>query len=167
MFSGSIALYRCSDGFIINAEAAPFIFGINTQLRYEQHLSLRAQETSEIALVPQQELYEIVEKNNLWESVARITDYSAAKIYTHCLAVSKLSAYEIIRHQLMTLMTEPEEIRQKMTAANYILSRSFLSRSGTMKILSYLKQAGFIDLRRGILMEISELPEKLNNYYMK
>lgn len=64
-------------------------------------------------------------------------------------------------------MTEPEEIRQKMTAANYILSRSFLSRSGTMKILSYLKQAGFIDLRRGILMEISELPEKLNNYYMK
>ena len=80
---------------------------------------------------------------------------------TPCFKVSKLSCYEIIVHQLIELNNEPEAIKNKITAANYILSRTFLSRSGVMRTLAKLKQLGAIQLHRGILVTMNQLPPSL------
>ncbi|PLO66279.1 cyclic nucleotide-binding protein, partial [Klebsiella michiganensis] len=56
---------------------------------------------------------------------------------------------------------EPEAIKNKITAANYILSRTFLSRSGVMRTLAKLKQLGAIQLHRGILVTMNQLPPSL------
>ncbi|AUT97575.1 helix-turn-helix domain-containing protein [Citrobacter europaeus] len=167
LLKGSISLCRISDGMVLNSENAPFIFGANIQLSYSRHLYAKAKETSTLLLIPQTELYEIVDRLNLWKSFAALQDYSAAKVYSHCLAVSQLSSYEIIRIHLLELIDEPESIRNNITAANYIMNHSFLSRSGIMRILAILKTEGYIHLSRGILTEVISLPEQLSLLYSK
>ncbi|MFP1259984.1 helix-turn-helix domain-containing protein [Klebsiella michiganensis] len=161
LLRGTMSLYRNNDGLIINSETSPFIFGMNSQLRYSRHIYLRTQETSSIGLISINEAHKIIAEQQLWENVTRLLEYSSAKVYAHCFKVSKLSCYEIIVHQLVELNNEPEAIKNKITAANYILSRTFLSRSGVMRTLAKLKQLGAIQLHRGILVTMNQLPPSL------
>lgn len=167
LLKGSLSLCRITDGMVLNSENAPFIFGTNIQLSYSHHLYARAKETSSLLLIPQTALYEVVNRFNLWKPLASLQDYTAAKVYSHCLTVSQLSAYEIIRIHLLELMNESVTVRNNITAANYIMDHSFLSRSGIMRILSMLKAAGYINISRGILTEVVNLPDKLNMFYSK
>lgn len=158
LFKGSVALYRSSDGIILNSESAPFIFGLGSQVSTSQHLYLRTQEDSLIGLLPFAQARQIIRAQNLWENLSNLLIYNANKIYSHCIAISQLSSYEIIKRQLIQLDSEPTAIKQNITAANYILSRTFLSRSGVMRILSRLKADGHIVAERGILLHINHLP---------
>lgn len=103
---------------------------------------------------------QIIANDNLWEHFARLLMYSASRVYEHCAMISQLSAYDIICTQLVELMQEPESIREHTTAANYIKSRTWLSRSGIMRILSELRTGGYITMQRGVLQEINHLPLK-------
>lgn len=76
--------------------------------------------------------------------------------------IAQLSSYEIIRLQLLELMQEPERLRLNVTAANYIQNRTYLSRSGIMRILSQLRDAQCITLQRGVLLEVHSLPPKFS-----
>lgn len=167
LLSGSVALCRISDGMVLNAEYAPFIFGANAQLSYSPHLYIKAKETTCLLLIPQNIFYNEVTENGLWQSLAMLQDYTAAKVYAHFMMISQLSAYEIIRCHLIELMNEPDVLKKNITAANYIMEHSLLSRSGVMRILSKLKNEGYIHLSRGILTDIVNLPEKLNMFYAK
>ena len=64
------------------------------------------------------------------------------------------------RKRLVELMQEPEAIRQNITAAAYIKSRTYLSRSGIMRILAELRTGKYITMERGVLVEIHHLPRK-------
>lgn len=159
LLKGSVSLYRTSDGIILSSERAPYIFGLSSQNSVSQHLYLRTEEDSLIGMLPFSEAKRIIKTNNLWESYANLLIYNASRIYSHCVAISQLSSYEIIKRQLLQLHNEPIGIRQNITAANYILSRTFLSRSGVMRILSRLKADGHITAERGILLSINNLPD--------
>ena len=161
LFRGTMSLYRNNDGLVINSETGPFIFGINSQLRFSRHIYLRTQEASTIGLISINHAHNIIAEQQLWENVTRLLEYSSAKVYAHCFKVSKLSCYEIIVHQLIELNNEPVAIKNKTTAANYILSRTFLARSGVMRTLAKLKQLGAIELYRGVLVTIKQLPPSL------
>ncbi len=167
LFDGSVALKRISDGMILNAESAPFIFGASCQLAYTRHLYVKTKETSRLLLIPQRFFHEQVVKYHLWQSLAMLQDYSSAKVYAHCMTISQLSAYEIIRSHLLELIDEPNAVKNNITAVNYIMDHSFLSRSGIMRVLSKLKSDGYIHLSRGILTDIIDLPEKMNRLYSK
>ena len=57
-------------------------------------------------------------------------------------------------------MSEDARLRNSITAENYIRDKTNLSRSGIMRILSELKEGGYIEINRGILMMVHQLPEK-------
>lgn len=121
---------------------------------------VRALETSEIGMLALASFNQIIANDNLWEHFAGLLMYSASRVYEHCAMISQLSAYDIICTQLVELMQEPESIREHTTAANYIKSRTWLSRSGIMRILSELRTGGYITMQRGVLQEINHLPLK-------
>ncbi|YCI83122.1 helix-turn-helix domain-containing protein [Enterobacteriaceae bacterium] len=159
LMKGSISLYRISDGIILNSERAPFIFGLSSHTTVSKHLYLRTEEDSLIGTLPFTSAKRIIKANSLWESYANLLLYNTSRIYCHCVSISQLSSYEIIKNQLLQLNNEPVGIRQNITAANYILARTFLSRSGVMRILSRLKADGYITAERGILLSINNLPD--------
>ena len=89
-----------------------------------------------------------------------VSSQFSSRVYEHCAQISQMSAYDIIRFQLVELMQEPEAIRQSITAAAYIKSRTYLSRSGIMRILAELRTGKYITMERGVLIEIHHLPRK-------
>ena len=159
LLQGSVALHRRGDGIVLNSESAPFILGVSSQFSSE-HLYVRALETSEIARVPLDCFNHIVAQLDLWEHFSKLLIYTASRVYEHCAQISQMSAYDIIRFQLVELMQEPDAIRQKITAAAYIKSRTYLSRSGIMRILAELPTGKYITMERGILLDINHLPRK-------
>lgn len=159
LLQGSVALHRRGDGIVLNSESAPFILGVSSQFSSE-HLYVRALETSEIARVPLDCFNHIVAQLDLWEHFSKLLIYTTSRVYEHCAQISQMSAYDIIRFQLVELMQEPDAIRQKITAAAYIKSRTYLSRSGIMRILAELRTGKYITMERGILLDINHLPRK-------
>ncbi|OAT31834.1 hypothetical protein M975_1724 [Buttiauxella brennerae ATCC 51605] len=160
LLEGSISLYRKHDNMILNSESAPFIFGMGQQSTSPEYLFLRTQEPCLVATLSLTEAHRLIDDNELWESLAKLLIYTIARVYAHCAKISQLSAYEIIRFQLLELMNESPEIRSKTTAANYIISRTFLSRSGTMRILAELRAGNYISIEKGILHNVNHLPLK-------
>jgi hypothetical protein len=92
---------------------------------------------------------QIVSQQDLWEHFAKLLIYTASRVYEHCAQISQMSAYDIIRFQLVELMQEPDAIRKNTTAAAYIKSRTYLSRSGIMRILAELRTGKYITMARG------------------
>lgn len=156
---GSVALHRRGDGIILNSESAPFILGVSSQFSSE-HLYVRALETSEMASVSLDCFNQVVARQNLWEHFSHLLIYTASRVYEHCAQISQMSAYDIIRFQLVELMQEPEVVRLNITAAAYIKSRTYLSRSGIMRILAELRTGKYITMERGVLIDIRHLPRK-------
>ncbi|MGL5384401.1 MAG: helix-turn-helix domain-containing protein [Serratia sp. (in: enterobacteria)] len=160
LLEGSVALHRRGDGMMLNSESTPFVFGISNQYSTESHMYIRALEESKIGCLGLEEANAIVAEKNLWESLTQLVIYTTGRIYDHCALISQMSAYDIIRFQLVELMQESEAFRLNTTATNYIKSRSYLSRSGIMRILSELRTGGYIAMSKGILLEINHLPLK-------
>jgi len=160
LFEGSICLFRKHDNMILNSESGPFVFGMSQQLTSPDYLFLRTQEPCLVGTLPLNVAYQLIQENNYWESLAKLLIYTVSRVHDHCARISQLSAYEIIRYQLFELMNENPEIRNTITAANYITSRTFLSRSGTMRILSELRAGDYITMEKGILSEVHHLPLK-------
>ncbi|MFQ3392525.1 helix-turn-helix domain-containing protein [Enterobacter mori] len=160
LHQGSVTLNRRGDGMVLNSEQATFVMGVSNQFSKTENLYLRVNENAEMSRLPLERFNLLIESFGLWESVCKLMIYTASRVYEHCTLISQMSSYEIIRFQLQELMNESERIRKSMTAANYIKSRTYLSRSGIMRILAELRDAGCIDLKRGVLLAIKNLPLK-------
>ncbi|WP_039029625.1 helix-turn-helix domain-containing protein [Leclercia adecarboxylata] len=160
LHEGSVTLNRRGDGMVLNSEQAIFILGVSNQFSQSENLYLRVNENSVMSRLPLERFNLLIESFNLWESLCKLLIYTASRVYEHCTLISQMSSYEIIRFQLQELMNESERIRTSMTAANYIKSRTYLSRSGIMRIIAELRDAGCIELNRGILVSIHHLPLK-------
>lgn len=156
LLEGSIALFRTRDGFMMNSESAPYVFGLSNQLAAADYLYMQTMEPSRIASLSLFTANAIIAEKDLWESLAHLLIYTAGRVYDHCTRISAPTSYAIIRSQLYELMQESEEIRHSITAANYIQSRTFLSRSSIMKILAELKKGSYITTERGILLQIKQ-----------
>lgn len=156
LLKGTISIFRVRDGFMLNSESAPFIFGLSNQLSNSDYLFMRSEECSTIASIPLRVVNDVIANENLWENLAKLLLYTAGRVYDHCTRISAPTSYDIIRSQLYELMRESDAFRQNITAANYIQSRTFLSRSSIMKILAELKKGGYIVTERGILKKIAQ-----------
>jgi CRP-like cAMP-binding protein len=160
LHSGSVTLLRRGDGMVLNSEQAPFILGVTSQLSNEDTLYVRITEDAVLSRLPLERFNLLVESYALWENMCKFLVYNSSRVYEHCASITHMSSYEIIKCQLQELMLEPERVRLSITAANYIRNRTWLSRSGTMRILADLKSAGCIELNRGVLIAIKHLPLK-------
>lgn len=160
LHQGGVTLNRRGDGMILNSENATFILGVSNQFSLSENLYIRVTESATISKLPLERFNLLIEQNSLWESMCKLLTYTVSRVYGHCALISQMSSYEIIRFQLQELMFEPPHIRSSITAANYIKGRTYLSRSGIMRILADLRDAGYIKLNRGVLVEIVHLPPK-------
>ncbi|MDM2734932.1 helix-turn-helix domain-containing protein [Citrobacter sp. Ct235] len=160
LHQGGVTLNRRGDGMILNSENATFILGVSNPFSQSENLYVRVTENALISQLPLERFNLLIERNLLWESMCKFLLYTVSRVYEHCTLISQMSSYEIIRFQLQELMSEPDQIRSSITAANYIKGRTYLSRSGIMRILADLRDAGYIELNRGVLVTIKHLPKK-------
>lgn len=160
LHKGSVSLYRTVDGMVLNTESAPYVFGMSTQLTDPDYIYIKTHDESEVSWMSLEVANEIIAQENLWKNLSALLIYTVTRVYDHCTKISSLSSYDLIRYQLYELMSETQEIRSSVSIANYIQSRTFLSRSSIMKILAQLKTGGYITTERGCLIGINNIPLK-------
>lgn len=158
---GSVTLHRRRDGMILNAEKSPFILGISNQLVvHSEGIYFRATEQVRMSRLPLERFNMLIESFGLWESLCKTLIYNISRLFEHYTISSRMSTNEIIAFQLQELIQETEQIRTSVTAANYILVRTSLSRSSIMRRLAFLRDTGAITLERGILVNLNS-PENV------
>jgi hypothetical protein len=112
---GSVALHRRGDGIVLNSES-PLLFSASA---VSFPLNTLRQGTGNRRNRPRAagEFNQLVAQHNLWEHFSKLLIYTASRVYEHCAQISQMSAYDIIRFQLVELMQEPDAIRLNTTAA--------------------------------------------------
>lgn len=157
LLQGTIELARARDNFVIYSEKAPAIFGLSNIRNNNESFFLKTIENSEIVSLPLNKACKLISENNLWASLSYLLMHKIERLSEYSSELTGQSAYDIIRYQLYKLLSETETVRLNVTAANYILTRTFLSRSCVMKILAQLKKVGYITTERGVLKSIDKL----------
>ncbi len=158
--SGICKLHHGPDEILINTMYIPGIIGVGGVLAANRMLFLQTHTSAEIAIANTQEIRQIIARLNLWELLSRHIYRVTNRFFMLSSYLNSPTAYEILRFQLLELMSEPVEFRENISAAQYIQQKTRLSRSSIMKILSQLKQGGFVRLENGTLKEICHLPLK-------
>ncbi|AJR00378.1 hypothetical protein F652_2389 [Enterobacteriaceae bacterium bta3-1] len=66
----------------------------------------------------------------------------------------------MLKNKLIEIMDYPVERRRSISVASYVISRTMLSRSTIMRMLSDLLEGGYITMEKGKLLDMKNLPEK-------
>ncbi|MGX5021789.1 helix-turn-helix domain-containing protein [Enterobacter sp. UPMP2060] len=160
LFSGSCVVSRAEDTLVISTLNAPNIIGINEIIPFKLDFIIEASTDIKYLQVPLDEFLTFTEANLLWKSVSFVLMYVSSRLYENLRNYTGLSTYKIICNQLYALNNESFDVRATTPAVVYIQRRTFLSRSGIMKILSDLNAGGYISINKGLLIKINMLPEK-------
>ncbi|MEZ2574147.1 winged helix-turn-helix transcriptional regulator [Buttiauxella ferragutiae] len=159
--SGLVHIRRDIDEIVLSLLPTPNIAGITNLLsKTGAGLFLETLSECEIATITTEHAHKLVDELNLWELMAKHVTKVASNIYLLQVRLTAPTAYEIVRFQLFGLMREPESLRDKTSAAKYIMDRTHLSRSSVMKILAQLKQGDYVQIEDGILKALNNLPAR-------
>jgi CRP-like cAMP-binding protein len=157
LHSGSINIIRRGDGVVLHSEPAPALFGTTSLITLADNIYIRVTEDAQISRLSLERFNLVIESFGLWENLCKTLIYNVSIVFDHCSRIAQMSSHELITYQLKQLMKESERVRLTVTAANYISSRTYLSRSSIMRILAELRDSGHITLHRGILINMQNI----------
>ncbi|MCT9842962.1 helix-turn-helix domain-containing protein [Leclercia adecarboxylata ATCC 23216 = NBRC 102595] len=160
ILKGHVTYHRRSDDLAMVTITAPALAGIGNLQQMVMDGYIKTQVTCDIAIIKMATACEIISANQLWEPLAKHMMVIAGKLFESSEQLSAPSAYDIVRAQLNELLNEAPGVRNNITAERYIREKTHLSRSGVMRILAGLKAGGYIEMQRGVLVNIVKLPEK-------
>lgn len=158
--SGAVSMYRQPDDILIDLFDAPTLRG--AIVLPPETLSAYVIKTiipSEIAIIEREKLFALLTEQNLWELFSRHQLAIESMVLEKMFKLVTPTTYNVVRHQLYELINLPVDIRETILAETYIRSKTRLSRSGIMRILSDLKDGGYIVMVKGILKEVNHLPK--------
>lgn len=158
--SGAISMYRQPDDILIELFDAPTLRGaIHISENTHSVYVFKTIVPSEIAIIDREDLFTLLTRHQLWELFARHQLAISSMVIEKIFKLTTPTTYDVVRHQLYELINLPEEIRETILAESYIRSKTRLSRSGIMRIFSDLKDGGHIEIVKGILKKVHQLPE--------
>ncbi|MGF6100554.1 helix-turn-helix domain-containing protein [Enterobacter sp. A4] len=160
ILKGRVTWHRQSDDLAMVTVTAPSLAGIGNLQQMQMDGYIKTQVACDIAILKMATVYDIIRANQLWEPLAKHMMTIAGKLFESSEQLSAPSAYDIVRAQLNELFNEAPGVRNTITAERYIRDKTHLSRSGVMRILAELKAGGYIEMQRGVLVNIVKLPEK-------
>ncbi|MBB1200811.1 helix-turn-helix domain-containing protein [Enterobacteriaceae bacterium 89] len=160
LHEGTVAAYKSDTHLLVSNIRAPFVIGLNALLDQNYDIYLQSRGPIRYELSPRAHCFEVIEKQQLWQHVAFMFMHATMSLTGNYFSSAGLSSYELVRNNLLELMECDAEMRLRINACDYIREKTHLSRSSVMKILADLKKGGYIDTRRGILIEIINLPKE-------
>lgn len=159
--SGTVSIYRQPDNILFEIFDAPCIRGvISFSPENNSIFILKVIAPSEIAIVKREVLFQLFTRHALWEKFALHLLGGSGIIVEKLFKLTTPAAYDVVRYQLYELINMSLEARESIVASEYICGKTRLSRSRVMRILSDLKEGGYIVIERGILKSISSLPKQ-------
>ena len=160
ILEGSVAIYRRKDNLMLSTANSPALFGVANLATLFFDDYLKTVTPCRIGVIPAAQMDIIIQQKGLWELLYKHLMYMYNHLYNSIVPLGAPNAYELIRHQLLQLMSEEEHFRFGITAEKYIREKTQLSRSGVMRILADLKAGNYIEMENGRLIKINKLPPR-------
>lgn len=160
LHKGTAAVYRGYDHLLLTHIKGPHIMGLNLLFEKNTELYFQARNSVAYEIVARSKFEEKIKEQHLWEPLAYYFMFSSKRFLQNNFISSGVSTYDLVRNNLIALMNEDEDLRLATNTCDYIQEKTLLSRSGIMKMLSDLKHGGHIELHRGVLIKINNLPAK-------
>lgn len=158
ILAGQFGGYRQSDHRMLTIVSYPAILGLGGLLTDNTFTYLKALTPGMVGRISLEVVQHTIQEQNLWEILSKHMIYISRRLLISGQQLTAPTAFEIVCTQLTELMNEDISIRNEITAERYIRDKTELSRSRIMHILSELKKAGHIEIQKGLLEQIHELP---------
>lgn len=153
---GIISGCRPNDDRLLVNFTAPRIFGINPYFDATL-MYFRACTDISYEFLSLTEAEKVINEKNLWKDVSVNHMLTISNMLKYINNMAGVSSYAQVINCLYQLQAEPEIIRLRRTAADYIVDKSGLSRSTVMKMLAEFKAQGKVVLSKGLLMDLKNL----------
>lgn len=163
MTEGRFAISRNSDGLYLTSINSPLVLGLAMMfeevLSQERRHALFSETECRGYKVPAEEAIKKITMLSLWPDVATILAYFLELLVDRDENLIGVNAYSMVRYNLIKIIEYSKSERMNINVEKFIHQHTRLSRSGIMKILSDLRFGGYIDMDRGRLISINNLPE--------
>lgn len=156
--SGEVEIHNIENNMIISNVNAPAILGVSTMFIDQERHYIKTITNVEIYSIPVREFNAIIDDKNMWKNISNILSSNITSYYHRDLLLSKNNVYSIIRNQLEALWEQNSIKQEEISVFEYILHRTPVSRSSLNKVLKDLATGGYINLRRGKLINMNKLP---------
>lgn len=160
---GIISLRRQHDNLLLSHLTAPIIIGlrlISGDIDPPPFLFyFRAESDVSYELIHPHDAKTKIDKHQLWKNVAMYQMMLTTRLINYIDNMSNVETSALIDYCLEKLSYEPDQIRKRRTAVDYIMNKTNLSRSNISKVLAELKKEGKITTYKGLLLSISNKAE--------
>ncbi|HHI2554909.1 helix-turn-helix domain-containing protein [Klebsiella aerogenes] len=157
--SGIFTIIRRGDAIHMATSQAPHIFALADIFNEgPESFVLHAETDCQGFSIPVEEFMNIADNLSLWKNISIIYSWLIAMLVHRDQILVSGKAYNIIRTHLLELASLKEDMRMSITIESFIRQRTTFSRSNIMKIISRLRDAGYIQTQNGRLINISQLP---------
>lgn len=157
---GSLHVNRIRDGLVLGTVYGPAILGMSNFSSSLDPTYITADEDVRLGVVRLDDIFDILDRTQLWKSFSITLLYIIGHYHHYNLKMIAPTSYEKVRYQLIDLASKPVDVRAEINVTEFIHERTLLSRSHIMAILSELKTGGYIKIKKGNLVELTELPQK-------
>lgn len=156
LHEGAIAMYRYDDDVLMTFVTEPVILGANI---YSESIKYYIKPFTSIRyeILELNEFVRIIDERNLWKEFSLYQMELIQRLIGVYYTLTSVPTKELVINSLIRLRNEPLTIRNKQTAADYIIDKTRLSRSTVMALLSEFKRQGFLRLSKGILVNKDDL----------
>jgi len=158
--SGQATLHKEENNLVLATVTGPTLVGLGQLPEQTIKGYLKPLASCEIGVISHEKVLAVVEEHNLWKTATHHMIVVFNKLYAINQHLTARTSYALVRAQLNELMNEDISIRNSISAERYVRDKTNLSRSGIMRILSALREGGYIELSRGFLQKVNALPEK-------
>ncbi|MRS90362.1 hypothetical protein GJV04_10005 [Enterobacteriaceae bacterium RIT714] len=157
---GSLHVNRIRDGLVLGTVYGPAILGMSNFSSSLDPTYITTDEDVRLGVVRLDDIFDILDRTQLWKSFSITLLYIIGHYHHYNLKMIAPTSYEKVRYQLIDLASKPVDVRAEINVTEFIHERTLLSRSHIMAILSELKTGGYIKIKKGNLVELTELPQK-------
>ncbi|WP_159566367.1 helix-turn-helix domain-containing protein [Budvicia diplopodorum] len=155
--SGSIQLYQGEGGLLVGVSDAPLVLGLLKSKYTFNAYTFELDSNSVIERIPYETAISIIKHDDLLDDLlAYLAFISDCHTYRETVFIQD-STYKVLCLLLMELSYKPLEERLKISVIAYIMKRSSMSRSGALRMLSALREGGYIDMQKGKLINVCKL----------
>lgn len=159
--SGVVEAYRSHDDLKFWISSGPLIIGINDIFASTNHFYFKIFTTDDTLCMPMSVAVNIIEKHNLWKSVACIlASFVRVLFYRDSHLVTK-KAYTTIRTKLIEFINNNKTAyTSRSDVVNYLVDTTVLSRSMIYQVLSDLELGGYISSKNERFVALKKIPIK-------
>lgn len=155
---GYVELTRRKDNIVIASFEGPHIINICASGILNE-LTFNKESNFSYLSCDRNDFYAYISEQDLWADLFRVLEHSVCTLYSRIDILIHGCVYDSVKYHLYKLNAMPV-LRQKENVCQYIVKRTGFSKSGVMAILNELMKGEYIEMTRGKLTALNELPGK-------